>query len=358
MAGIYKRGAIWWARRQRGGREFRESLKTSDRRVAERRYAEWLSRLDAISWGDRPRRSFAEAVERFIAEHCATLKPASARRYGVSLKHLAETLEPLYLDQITRDRLADFEGWRRAAGATAPTVRRDFACLSSLLTSCEDWDWIDEGSNLVPGYMKRRARRGLREAPPRTRYLSEAEEAALLSAATPAVRSAIAMAIDTGLRREEQFSLTWPQIDVARGMIQTTRRTKSGRLRSVPLPDRSAQILAHLSRQKTRGPIATLYVFRHDDGNRLVNMEKGLKGAARRAGIKDLRWHDLRRTAGCRWLQRGRSMEEVSILLGHSSVTVTERSYAFLDGEKIASEVARNPAQWTADSTREANEIG
>ena len=66
-------------------------------------------------------------------------------------------------------------------------------------------------------------------------------------------------------------------------------------------------------------------------------MNKGLNGAVRRAKIADLCWHDLRRTAGCRWLQRdGKSMEEVSVLLGHSSVLVTEKSYAFLEAEEIA----------------------
>ena len=66
-------------------------------------------------------------------------------------------------------------------------------------------------------------------------------------------------------------------------------------------------------------------------------MNKGLKRAAERAKIDDLRWHDLRRTAGCRWLQRdGKSMAEVSLLLGHSSVTVTEQRYAFLEAEAVA----------------------
>lgn len=342
MAGVYRRGRTYWARGQRNGREFRESLKTTDRRVAEKRYREWLDRLDAIAWGDRPRYTFAEAVERFCREHLTTLKPASSRRYGVSLKWLSDMFAGNYLDQITRERLADFEGGRRAGGAAAPTIRRDLACLSSLLTSCEDWDWIEEGRNPVPGYMARRAKRGLKESPPRRRYLSTSEEERLLDHATPAVRDAITVAIDTGLRLEEQFSLTWPQVDFRRGLIQTTKRTKNGRARTVPLPERSAQILARL-KVPTHGVLVSLYVFRHEDGKRLVNMDKGLRGAARRAGIADLRWHDLRRTAGCRWLHRGRSMEEVSILLGHSSVTVTERSYAFLDNEKVAGEVAQNP---------------
>src|SRR5262249_8497535 len=74
-----------------------------------------------------------------------------------------------------------------------------------------------------------------------------------------------------------------------------------------------------------------------DTGTRFVQMDKGLKAAARRSGIVDLQWHDLRRTAGCRWLQRDRkSMAEVSTLLGHSSIAVTEKAYAFIEPEVVA----------------------
>ena len=101
----------------------------------------------------------------------------------------------------------------------------------------------------MSSYLKRRAKRGLKEAPGRTRYLSAEEEARLLDHATPAVRIAVALAIDTGLRREELFNLIWAQIDPIRGTITTTTRTKTGRARKVPLPYRSAQLSAQLPRR-------------------------------------------------------------------------------------------------------------
>lgn len=351
MATIYKRGQTYWARAQRKGEEYRESLETRDRRVAEKRLREWLEKLEASSWGDRPRIPFPQAVRAFIVEYLPTLKPSSATRYGVSLKWLADKFAGSFLDEIGREELSAFESWRRALGASSPTIRRDLACLSSMFTFCEDKVWIDDAKNPVPGFMKRRAKRGLKEAPGRTRYLSVDEEAILLDAATPAVREAISVAIDTGLRATEMFSLTWPQIDFQRGTIQTTKDTKSGKARTVPLPPRSAQLSAH----KKQTALHSFFMFAHEDGARILRMNKGLAGAARRAGIKDLRWHDLRRTAGCRWLQRDkRSMEEVSKLLGHSSVQVTEKRYAFLEMEAVAGEVAaqgaaQKPAQGAVD---------
>lgn len=364
MANVYKRGQTWWGRAQRKGQEHRQSLETRDKRVAEKRLRIWLEELEAQQWGDRPRVSFPNAVRAFIVEYLTTLKPSSATRYGVSLKWLGDRFSDQMLDEIGREELSGFESWRRALGTSNPTIRRDLACLSSMFTFCEEKEWIDDGKNPVPPYMRRRAKRGLTEAPGRKRYLPETEEALLLAATTPAVREAVIVAIDTGLRSEEQFSLTWPQIDFARGIIQTTTDTKNGKSRTVPLPPRSAQILAQRKRQNLK----SFYVFCHEDGTRILRMNKGLDGAVRRIGKakakaategldvptfdEDLRWHDLRRTAGCRWLQRDkRSMEEVCRLLGQSSVAVTEKSYAFLDDEKVAEEVAaQKPAHSRVDS--------
>ena len=347
MAGYYKRGKTYWARIQRQNREHRRSLKTTNREVAEKRFRAWLEELDATAFGEKPRRTYAEAEARFIREHLPTLKLRGAERYGVSLKNLSPHFGGNMLNEISSGLLSEFESARRTTpvtltigkghatrtidGVSNSTIRRDFACLSSLLTCAVEWEWID--ANPVPAYLKRRAKRGLKESPPKTRYLTEEEEANLLPAASSAGADAIILAIDTGLRKEELFSLTWPQVDFARGIITTTTKTKSGRMRPVPLTPRSAAILGRLPRSN-RLP----YVLINPDTlERYVSMKDGLTAAYKRAGIARLSWHDLRRTAGCRWLQRdGKRMEEVSILLGHSSVTVTERSYAFLDGEKVA----------------------
>jgi integrase len=352
MADLYKRkgSKIYWGRVQVDGKDERRSLQTADRRLAKERLKQWLDDIGAAKWGDKRPRTFAEAAERFIREHMTTLKPSSARRYGVSLKNLAPHFGGKTLDQIGTAALSEFETARRNDGVRAGTIRRDLSCLSSLVTSSVMWEWL--GVNPVPSYLRSRSKRGLKESPPRTRYLTTEEEARLLAnssclagltgdweggAATSPVREAITLAIDTGLRRDELFSLQWSQLDLKRGIVSTTKRTKSGKLRQVPLPFRSRTIVGTLPRYRD-----CPYVFVSPrTGTRYVNMETGFKAAARRAGIKDLIWHDLRRTAGCRWLQRdGRRMEEVSMLLGHSSVMVTERSYAFLNAEDVAESIS------------------
>src|SRR5215472_356514 len=118
MARIYRRPGSrkWWGRAQRAGRELRRSLQTTDRAVAERRFRAWLDELDAVAWGEKPRRSFDATAEKFVREHLTTLKPAAATRYGVSLKHLAEHFGGKTLDHVTSSELSAL---RRSGGPRA-----------------------------------------------------------------------------------------------------------------------------------------------------------------------------------------------------------------------------------------------
>ena len=59
------------------------------------------------------------------------------------------------------------------------------------------------------------------------------------------------------------------------------------------------------------------------------------KKKARRLGIPDISFHDLRRTFGYNLIRQGRPIYEVSKPLGHSSVTTTERHYAPLLATEI-----------------------
>ena len=148
MANLYQRGKTWWARATRQGREFRRSLKTKNRAIAERRLREWLGELEAIAWGDKPRRSWEEAAAKFIAEHFPTIKLGARLRYAVSMKHLNNHFAGKMLHQITSAEMSEFETKRRADGVSTSTIRRDLACLSSLMTSAMDWEW----SQPIAGY--------------------------------------------------------------------------------------------------------------------------------------------------------------------------------------------------------------
>ncbi len=335
MATIYKRGDIWWARAQRNGRQRRESLRTTSRAVAEERMRKWLDHLD-LELGGKPRRTYREVMESFIQRHLSGLRPTTQARYLVSARLLYPHFNGKFLDEITSARLSEFETARRKQGAASPTIRRDLLCLSSMFThAIVDREWHD--INPVGPFLSAQRRRGrLKESPPRTRYLSHEEETALLAAADYELAGQMAFAIDTGLRKSELWSLTWPQIQGGYKEVWIpAEKAKGGRERRVPLLPRSAQMSTQLPRHLRRGDEPD-WVFRKANGERYGERRKAFLAALQEAGIKDLIWHDLRRTTGCRLLQdRGFQMEQVRDWLGHKSVLVTERSYAFLSVENL-----------------------
>jgi integrase len=353
MASIYWRNGVAWGKAQRGGKVYRRSLKTADQGTAERRLSAWVKELDSHRAG-RVIGDFTvrEAVDRFIEEHLPTLKPKAIMRYDTSIGHLLQHFGAMRLRDISSKDLSAFEQARRKmrhrGRAISPvTIKRDLACLSSVISSAEEWEWADH--NPVKAYIRGRAKKGaLVEGEPRARYLSHDEERRLIAHLPDTIREAAVFAIDTGLRAEEQWTLTRPDINFARRRVTVQASVaKSGKSRVVPLLPRAAEIV-----ERRRGFNQSDYIFWRGDGDRVEHtwayreFQKGVKAA----GLDDVEWHDLRRTCGCRLLQdRGMSMEVVSKWLGHSSVRVTERHYAFLSIDDLEKAIQKGTTNGAAE---------
>ena len=333
---LRKRGRVWWYRLQIKGQTVEGTLETDSLAIARERLEAVRRRLTDRHFG-LERHTFDEAARKFGAEHFKTLKRKSRLRYVASIANLEPHFRGLNLDMITSARLSEFEQ-ARVKVVNSATVRRDLACLSSIFSRCEEWGWCT--SNPVKPYLRSR-RTALKEAAPRDSYLTTDEETKVIAAAPAKAREAIAFAIDTGLRKEEQFSLLWTDIDLAAAQLTVRAEiSKTGQARTVPILPRTLDTLR--SRAQPFG-----FVFLTGDGKRYSpnspTLYEALGKACRRAGLERISWHDLRRTCGCRLLQdHGLTMDEVARWLGHSSVRVTERSYAFLRVEHLHRALARN----------------
>ncbi len=282
----------------------------------------------------KPRKTYDDAMGEFINQHLPSLKETSQRRYLVSNARLTRRLGGMYLDQITTAKLREFVAYRRREGVKDATIRRDLACLSSMFTLAVSEAWVDANP------VKNMDKRAIRESAPRTRYLSHNEEVALIRHSGAYLWPLIAFAIDTGLRLDEQLSLTWPQIDLRRSEV-FVGNTKTGTARTVPLVPRARAIVEGLPPF-----LGQPWVFHKAGGSRYGKLTRGLAGAVRRAGIEPIRWHDLRRTCGCRLLQdHGLDIYKVARWLGHKSVAVTERSYTFLGRDDLHRAIRQGTAK-------------
>lgn len=354
---LVKRGPVWYFRKEVAGTQKWISLETPNLRIAEERRDKLLAEIKAdggVKWGDKRSRTFNTAAERFGREHFKNLKPKTRKRYLVSIANLLEEFDRVSLSDITSSRLYDFEIRRAADNVSGSTIIRDLACLSSIFTLAEVWEWADR--NPVKSYMRGRAMQGLTDGEPRTRYLSQDEEQEVLACAAPKALKAIIFAIETGLRKTEQFSMLRADIDKrSRQIMVRGEIAKNHKQRTVPLFERALAVLDRMPAD-LRSP----YLFVTKDGHPYSGDSpthyEALQKAVRRANASRLKvgrapmahveWHDLRRTCGCRLLQdRKFSMEEVSRWLGHSSIKVTEKHYAFLNVEQLHRAVARTESR-------------
>jgi len=156
----------------------------------------------------------------------------------------------------------------------------------------------------------------------------------LLSACADNIRTIVAMLVGTGLRLDEALHLRWDDIDLDHRIIIVHRgrrgAPKSGRMRHVPIFDSVLPVLREM--KLDRGENAMLWPgAKPDRPLGQTSVRKPFKAAVKRADLPPtLRLHDLRHTFASLYLADGGDLFKLARILGHSSVKITERTYAHL----------------------------
>lgn len=165
----------------------------------------------------------------------------------------------------------------------------------------------------------------LREAPPRTRVLTNDEEARLMRELADHLKAPVRLALITGLRLSNIVTMDWKQVDMRGRRIRVT--LKGNRQHSLKM---NGAVVAILARQ---GPKKEGRVFLHN-GSPISTFKTAWRAALRRAKIDDFRFHDTRHTAASRMVRKvGIGLTQKA--LGHASVTSTQR-YAHFEDDDIA----------------------
>jgi integrase len=137
------------------------------------------------------------------------------------------------------------------------------------------------------------------------------------------VKPAVLFALNSGLRRKEQLSLLWTDIDMY-GREITVRTSKTKRSRVVPINDELFAVLAAWRAQCFSGNVHPLLVFPNAFGGVLREV-KVFDDIRRVAKIHNFRWHDLRHTFATWAVTGGAPLDVVSRWLGHSRIEQTMR---------------------------------
>jgi len=147
------------------------------------------------------------------------------------------------------------------------------------------------------------------------------------------VASSVAMmALLTGARQGELLHATWSQIDRENRIWRIpSSNSKSKRGRTVPLTDEAMKLLDDLGTESVSEWLFVSPRKRNGQLVRLTTVQKRWRGDAKsiglrdKAGLSDLRFHDLRHQYASILANNDVSIYQISKLLGHHSVTQTER---------------------------------
>jgi integrase len=256
--------------------------------------------------------TLAEALRRYEREVSAK-KRGHAQEKNRIKAWLEHPLAKRSLAGIRATDIAKYRDDRLAAGCAVATVRLDLAVISHLYAiAAKEWGLA------VQNPVRTVSLPSVNNA--RTRRLDADEEARLLSELDRSrnrwAKPIVEFALETAMRRGELLSLQWENIDLARRVAHLPK-TKNGDARNVPLSSRAVAVLQALPRSIDGR------VFPVED----YMIREAWKQACKRAGIEDLRFHDLRHEATSRLAEKLPNVVELSAVTGHKDLRMLKRYY-------------------------------
>ncbi len=265
-------------------------------------------------------------LEEYVATHC---KPTTREEYARRVRlYINPTIGTVKVAAVARQDIAKLHHAMRDVPYQA---NRTLAVLSKMFSLAEVWGWRADGSNPcrhVKVYKERPRERFL--TPEETDRLGEVLHEAEVE--MPSAVAAIRLLLLTGCRLSEIPTLRWEYIRA--GCIELPD-TKTGR-RAVPLGPAARAVLDGLPREDGNPWVIAGKL----PGAHLTDLQRPWRRIRARAGLEDVRIHDLRHSFASRALALGESLTMIGKLLGHTRVQTTAR-YAHLARDSMQSAAAR-----------------
>lgn len=268
-------------------------------------------------------RTFAHFVDHYI-EKILPKNPDAYTKQKQLMLWWKSHLGSYYLSHITPSMIAELrdqllrETTRLYKLRSASTVNRYLAALSQAFNmGIKELGWLKENPVL---FIQRPKENKARE-----RFLSKEEVSKLLLACrlskSPYLYAIVLFAISTGARRGEILHLKWTDVDTVQ-RIAIFRETKNGETRSVSL---SSSLMDCLNEERLKRVILSPYIFPNLTGKNPADITSAWKNAVARAGLKNLRFHDLRHTTASHLAMSGASTLEIAAILGHKTLEMVRR---------------------------------
>jgi integrase len=323
--GVYQIGQKWYVDLYVDGRRKRKAI--GSRKEAEN--ALTAIKADVLR-GEfkfkRENKVHFEAFTEDYLEHCRTNKKRSVSRDENSIKFLEANFSGMLLSKITPWHIEEYKKKRLEGGIKLPpepgskkrkdwrvkpaTINRELACLKHMFSLGIKWKMADE--NPVKEVQL------FQEQQIEMRILTREEIDRLVANATPRLKPILLIALNTGMRKGEILHLRWHDVDLDNQFF-FLKQTKSNKPRKIPMSGFVTDVLRSIKRTGE-------FVFVNPKtGKPISDLQTPFKAACRKAGISDLRFHDLRHTAATYMVTGGIDLVTVKEILGHATIQMTMR---------------------------------
>lgn len=270
-----------------------------------------------------------ELLADYIRLHCPRKKSGSKDIYRIN-KYILPYLSELDIDTLApREIIAWHQEIARQSGPYM--ANRVLEILRSAYNLAQDWE-LTEKRNPCTRVKKCKEK-------PRKRYLTEQEIHRLLESLTresPVLETLVKLFLLTGLRKNELLRAEWSWINLETKTI-TIPETKNGEPLTVALTPQALTLLLNLPHDRPQ-------VFPGKKPGEYLDINRSWMRIKTRAGLEDLRIHDLRRSVGCWLANHGETLLTIGRVLNHRS-TASTAPYAH-----IAEETQRQALTRLADA--------
>ena len=265
-------------------------------------------------------------LEEYVPVHC---KPSTQGEYRRSVELFIDpAIGEMRIAEVERKDIAKLHFDLRDRPYQA---NRTLGVLSKMFSLAEIWGLRPDGSNPcrhVKRYKESKRERFL--SPEETERLGEVLAEA--ESEMPSAVAAFRLLLLTGCRLSEIQFLRWEY--VRDDCIELPDAKTGGRV--VPLGPEARAVLAALPREEDNP-----WVIRGRlPGSHITDLQRPWRRIRARAGLEDVRIHDLRHSYASRALALGESLTMIGKLLGHTQVQTTAR-YAHLARDSIQNAAAR-----------------
>lgn len=291
------------------------------------------------------RQTVGQFLMRWLEAVKPSIRPRTYQSYEILVRlHILPELGQVRLDKLSPQHVQVVLAHKSASGRSAQTVRHVRAILRIALNQAIKWGLVPRNAAAlaVAPRLQRKSFRTL--SPEEARQLLDTAKGHRLEAV-------YSVALSLGLRMGEILGLRWRDVGLenatltvnqaiyriaGKGLVEAEPKTDRSR-RTLFLPDGVLRALkTHRLRQLEERLAAgsrwhdSGFVFTSNVGTALEprSLARSFKALLPKAGLPDIRFHDLRHSAASLLLAQGVPMRAVMELLGHSNISTTADIYS------------------------------